>query len=370
MARKTMAQIALQATCPGCQSKIEVVDSANEIVEVTCAKCGKYFHARLPRRQITSHATDSRRAAKSPASSLKATSKATISPPDLLSANLPELQPSASNHLDWNSYRVRKPLVQKKPLLIALGSVAGLTIVVALTVLISQYVRNVDLNSVFSGNEPVPAIEKVIAEWKNCKSSHDAMVEAIGSSFECNSQMFALERLRLSNMQLLVRLILTSPAIEIGSISLPTPPDADATNARNYSSNQSNLTREFRKLSNRTSATSVAVLSFLHFTAAQAKVDGGADAENDRLKAKLRLCQMLARLHRGGDRAETCVAIYELAVELKKSIPESSNNVPQGVRSEHEKYLDLVVAALSDFGDDFADDRVAKSVAAVEEALR
>lgn len=358
----------IRATCPGCNTKIDLQDSAEPIVDVVCPTCNRHFKARTRKDQ----------AASSNAQRRPGTSAINDMPIDPF-AGLPDMnQTPINNHVDWSAYGTRKPIIALKPLLIATGSVLSAALVILLVLWIRNLTRDVDVASagaaIFRG--PADNPDRLFADWKRYRGEQSLLLGEIVRRTDCESRIFPMEQLRERYIELVGRaaLVESTLAPTYAAKSLPPRPTSQDNSGRNFRAQAAVLTADFLEAEERTEAVSNVLLLYFH-AALDVLPPPANDDENiqaERIALKRMLNRHLASFRRGADENETSVLIYELVESLKKlrDAHPGVRQAKQPVYAEHEALADAMRAVLAAGRADTTDTTVGKSLAAFEQLLR
>ena len=325
---------ALRANCPRCKLQVTVEDTPNEsdITTITCSGCGKKFGLRFPK-------------SGKPKPAAAAAAPAFDDPFANLGGTLPDqMSPGTMN---WEDYRVRKPLIAVKPLVIAMAATFGIIAFVVIGMVVSKKAAEIDINAIGDSllKGPTDTIDKIYADWQGYDEEQKKLTATVSRQSDCDELMFPMERLEEKQLNLIVRGALLEQGVtpKFDVKDLPPAPSVQPKEGKNFRPIEALLTNEFRAAEQKLNLASNAVLSYLHVESMTIpKSDNEFDKRSlNKTLIKRSLCRALAEAHRGADESKSAVTIYELTEELKKLTvePTGQKAVPTaGVDYQYAEY--------------------------------
>lgn len=357
--------IALRASCPSCKLQVEVKDEPTDgdLTTVTCKGCGKKFGLRFR--------NDNLPKSKPPA---QVAAPVLDDPFANLNGALPDQMSSAS--VNWQDYRVRKPLIAGKPLAIAFGATAAIACLVAVVMFATKKAAEIDVNAIGDSllKGPADTIQKIHRDWTRYADEQETLTASISHQSDCDKLMFPMERLEEKHLNLLIRgaLLEQGSTASTEGVSLPTAPTTQPGEGKTFRAVEALLTTKFRAAESKLNQLSNAVLSYLH-TALKPIVKSDNESENHSLTKiliKRSLCRVLAEAHRGADESKTAVAIYELTEELKKlktaDDPKPASTMPEDIQYAEYSATQMQLALAARFTKD-AQSEIAKALTAFDQ---
>lgn len=373
---------ALVATCPGCQTKVEVTASGNELNEVSCKTCGKRFAVRVKRETVQpepgrrSASTSKPRGSTQP----QPASARDSGLEDLLSAPLPEMNPGlAGQEVNWNNYRVRKPLPVKL-ILTCIGVSVGLVAVATLGMWGFNRASNMDMGAVTSfvqGRPDNP--DYLYSDWKRFRDEQSKILSKIERRSDCIGQLGPMEQVAQRHIELISRAAMIEtvehPKMRVGD--LPPFPTEQTSSERSFRGLAAVLTLDFQKAETSANDASEVLLRYFHSCVSTAPSPSN-DYEkmvSERIAIKRLAARRIAMYRRGqADENETSVTIYELVESLKtlrdKSVKPDQATVaalPQSYR-DNEILADRMLQQLAIGQADDPESVIGKSFAAFQQA--
>lgn len=320
---------ALRARCPNCKTKVIVLDASfsGEMATVTCEGCGKKFGLRSPKNEGQASTGPDTLAAPTTAAGPTADDPFA----DLAGTLQGQLSPA---NVNWQDYRVRKPLIAVKPLAIAIMATFGIICVIAMGMFVSKRAAEIDMNAIGDSllKGPADSLAKIHTDWQRYEDEQKQMTATIARQSDCEALLFPFMQLQEKQVSLLVRIVLleSQAELQLQKQDLPQFPPPVKPEGRSFRSNEAFMTNDFRRSEAKLTQNSEAVLSALH-AAIEPLPSSANEVEKTAMKVllvKRAACKALAEAHRGEDTSKTAVAIYELAEELKKARP----GVPEGTK--------------------------------------